>query len=173
MPGGGSLSLAVQQGNLLDLGQQQERKRSKDPIHSGHFMVSDFEAEARDDDDEVAIPVPEDSEDPNGAPVVIGGVNPAGDLAGGSPGDLVPRPKKSDTSSPGKKVPCFPILICSFLFFFYITGLPVVVQSFAPEEITPALDLADSFAPAVTIDQSLTKLFQCMTLAYRFYILLI
>lgn len=31
----------------------------KEAIHSGHFMVSHFEAEAQDDEDDVAVPVPE------------------------------------------------------------------------------------------------------------------
>lgn len=34
-------------------------KGEKETIHSGHFMVSDFEAEAQDDEYEVAVPVPE------------------------------------------------------------------------------------------------------------------
>lgn len=33
---------------------------SRETIHSGHFMVSDFEAEAQDDEDELAVPVPEE-----------------------------------------------------------------------------------------------------------------
>lgn len=75
-------------GNNLDGQPQQIRKKSKEIIHSGHFMVSDFEAEGRDEDDELAIPVPEDSE----APAVLVGsgvtpnINAAGDLAGSSPG---------------------------------------------------------------------------------------
>lgn len=97
MPGGGSSSVVAQQTSYVDSGQLQERKKSKEIIHSGHFMVSDFEAEARDDDDEVAIPVPEDPDDPN---IALSGVNTAGDLAGGSPGDVVVRPKKSDAVSP-------------------------------------------------------------------------
>jgi MAX-like protein X len=32
----------------------------KETIHSGHFMVSDFEAEAQDDGDELAVPLPEE-----------------------------------------------------------------------------------------------------------------
>lgn len=85
-----------------------QRKKSKEIIHSGHFMVSDFEAEGRDDeDDEVLIPVPEESADPT---VLVGpevvGVNPAGDLAGvNEPGNLpvvVARPKISDSTSKGK-----------------------------------------------------------------------
>lgn len=34
-------------------------KSEKETIHSGHFMVSDFEAEAQDDEYNVAVPVPE------------------------------------------------------------------------------------------------------------------
>ena len=90
------------------LNQQQERKKSKEIIHSGHFMVSDFEAEGH-DDDEVAIPVPEDAEENSGSViggmVVSTGVNPAGDLAGNSPvgaGNSA-WSKKSDSSTTGNK----------------------------------------------------------------------
>lgn len=79
---------------------QSERKKSREIIHSGHFMVSDFEAEARDDDDEVAIPIPENADDP------LTGPASTGDLPSSSPGDLVTvRHKKSDASSPGRCVP--------------------------------------------------------------------
>lgn len=33
---------------------------ARETIHSGHFMVSDFEAEAQDDEDELAVPVPDE-----------------------------------------------------------------------------------------------------------------
>ncbi|XP_063983770.1 carbohydrate-responsive element-binding protein isoform X1 [Diachasmimorpha longicaudata] len=33
---------------------------SREAIHSGHFMVSDFEADDQDDEDELAVPVPEE-----------------------------------------------------------------------------------------------------------------
>jgi MAX-like protein X len=36
------------------------KKPEKETIHSGHFMVSEFELEAQDDDDLVAVPVPEE-----------------------------------------------------------------------------------------------------------------
>lgn len=36
------------------------KRPEKEAIHSGHFMVSHFEAEEQDDEDEVAVPVPED-----------------------------------------------------------------------------------------------------------------
>lgn len=88
--------------------QQGERKKSREIIHSGHFMVSDFEAEGH-DDDEVAIPVPEDAEDGSGtsvlgAMVVSSSVNPAGDLAGNSPvgAGSSAWAKKSDSSTSGK-----------------------------------------------------------------------
>ncbi|XP_012255108.2 MLX-interacting protein isoform X1 [Athalia rosae] len=38
---------------------KRESKDSRETIHSGHFMVSDFEAEAQ-DEDELAVPVPEE-----------------------------------------------------------------------------------------------------------------
>ncbi|KAH1001630.1 hypothetical protein HUJ04_005621 [Dendroctonus ponderosae] len=40
---------------------QQKRleKPGKESIHSGHFMVSQFEAEEQDDEDNVAVPIPE------------------------------------------------------------------------------------------------------------------
>lgn len=37
-------------------------KRGKEAIHSGHFMVSHFEAEEQDDEDELAVPLPEVTE---------------------------------------------------------------------------------------------------------------
>ncbi|XP_076058400.1 MLX interacting protein mondo isoform X2 [Oratosquilla oratoria] len=36
------------------------RKTGKETIHSGHFMVSDFEAEAQDDEENVLLEIPED-----------------------------------------------------------------------------------------------------------------
>ena len=38
---------------------RESSKDSRETIHSGHFMVSDFEAEAQ-DEDELAVPVPEE-----------------------------------------------------------------------------------------------------------------
>lgn len=37
-------------------------KPEREAIHSGQFMVSHFEAEAQDDEDELAVPVPEVAE---------------------------------------------------------------------------------------------------------------
>lgn len=39
---------------------EKNAKKGKEAIHSGHFMVSHFEAEEQDDEDELAIPVPEE-----------------------------------------------------------------------------------------------------------------
>ncbi|XP_033224380.1 MLX-interacting protein-like isoform X2 [Belonocnema kinseyi] len=39
---------------------KREHRDSRETIHSGHFMVSDFEAEAQDDEDELAVPVPDE-----------------------------------------------------------------------------------------------------------------
>lgn len=36
-----------------------QEKRGKEAIHSGHFMVSHFEAEEQDDEYELAVPIPE------------------------------------------------------------------------------------------------------------------
>lgn len=46
-------------GNSCENNGAKERKNSRETIHSGHFMVSDFEAEAQDDE---GIEVPEPSE---------------------------------------------------------------------------------------------------------------
>ena len=39
---------------------KRNNRDSRETIHSGHFMVSDFEAEAQDDEDELAVPVPDE-----------------------------------------------------------------------------------------------------------------
>lgn len=39
---------------------ERNAKSGKEAIHSGHFMVSHFEAEDQDDEDELAVPVPEE-----------------------------------------------------------------------------------------------------------------
>ena len=36
--------------------------RHKEAIHSGHFMVSNFEAEAQDDEEDIAVPVREEDD---------------------------------------------------------------------------------------------------------------
>lgn len=110
---------AVQQPLSQDVHSQQRRKKSKEIIHSGHFMVSDFEAEARDEDDELAIPVPEDAENPA---VLVGmsNVNQAGDLAGTAAACSFissSRQKKSDITTPGKLV--LEVMLYKLLYKFW------------------------------------------------------
>lgn len=82
----------------------------KETIHSGHFMVSDFEAEAQDDEDLVAVPVPDEETRPS----IITPTNQS----------IIPSGDRTCKSRGNQKVSLF-------------------------------------------IDSSLTKLFQCMTVAYR------
>ncbi|XP_018326914.1 carbohydrate-responsive element-binding protein [Agrilus planipennis] len=82
-------------------------KSEKEAIHSGHFMVSHFEAEEQDDEYEVAVPIPEEDE--------------------------VKDPLIRETSD-----------------------IPV-------ERINKVFKLAHQ----LSIDTSLAKLFQCMSIAYR------
>lgn len=91
-----------------------QKKTQKETIHSGHFMVSHFEAEAQDDEDELAgaVPVPESES----AKLTVVGVTPAG----------------------------------------------INAQAFI---IANKNDRANS--QQLSIETSLTKLFQCMSLAYR------
>lgn len=83
--------------------------RTKEAIHSGQFMVSQFEAEEQDDEDEVAVPIPE-----------------------------VPE-TKAELAMEEKKL---------------------MLRDVPKSKSTPQQHLA--------IDTSLSKLFQCMSLAYRF-----
>lgn len=84
------------------------RDTNKESIHSGHFMISDFEAEAQDDEDELAVPVPEVSE-------------------------------------PKAVIPCHKLLSQS--------RMTITEKKFSPNQLS--------------IETSLTKLFQCMSIAYR------
>ncbi|KAK4879839.1 hypothetical protein RN001_007985 [Aquatica leii] len=86
-----------------------KEKRGKEAIHSGHFMISHFEAEEQDDDDELAVPIPEAE------------VNEIPDLY------------RQDST-------CF-----------------------EPQDVSKKMY---SQQP-LTIDTSLAKLFQCMSIAYR------
>ena len=87
-----------------------KEKDSRETIHSGHFMVSDFEAEAQDDEDELAVPVPDEE---------------AARLA------------------------------------------LVVPSSFTFDKHFAVHNECDKTAQQLSIETSLNKLFQCMSLAYR------
>ncbi|KAL1140704.1 hypothetical protein AAG570_000634 [Ranatra chinensis] len=106
--------MTVMEQNLIKHGRDGESVCKKQPekeiIHSGHFMVSDFEAEAQDDSDELAIALPEELE-------IKAVITNAGILA------------QTDTSG--------------------------------------GINILKSPVQNLPIETSLTKLFQCMSLAYR------
>ena len=93
-----SMTTAENRVGVAEAMARRKKAKEKETIHSGHFMVSDFEAEAQDDGDELALPLPE---------------------------EVVPEPVRA-------------------------------VQAVPPP---PPQHLS--------IETSLTKLFQCMSLAYR------
>lgn len=89
---------------------KRESRDSRETIHSGHFMVSDFEAEAQDDEDELAVPVP----DEEAARLAI-----------------------------------------------------IAPPGFSLERFVASSASGDKSAQQLSIETSLNKLFQCMSLAYR------
>lgn len=52
-----SIKQSLQKGNMYTI--QQQQHVGKESIHSGQFMVSHFEAEEQDDEDNVAVPIPD------------------------------------------------------------------------------------------------------------------
>ncbi|VEN55280.1 unnamed protein product, partial [Callosobruchus maculatus] len=50
---------------------QRPEKPERETIHSGHFMVSHFEAEEQDDEDNVAVPIPETSDTKSIVPLIV------------------------------------------------------------------------------------------------------
>lgn len=93
--------------------ERRQARPGKETIHSGHFMVSHFEAEAQDDFDDLAVPVPDEEQSTQKDRVVA---------------TFVPR---------------------------------------APAPLRP-FDIDDNQQhQQLSIETSLTKLFRCMTLAYR------
>ncbi|XP_037974117.2 carbohydrate-responsive element-binding protein isoform X1 [Plutella xylostella] len=93
--------------------ESRQARTGKESIHSGHFMVSHFEAEAQDDFDDLAVPVPDEEQNAQKVTVV------------------------ATYTAPGAPVP------------------------FVPDK----LDYQQH--QQLSIETSLTKLFKCMTLAYR------
>lgn len=92
---------------------ERHSRSGRETIHSGHFMVSHFEAEAQDDFDDLAIQVPD--EEHNNQKVCV-----------------VPNNAATGT---------------------VLTSI--------------ALDKNNKHQQPLSIETSLTKLFRCMTLAYR------
>lgn len=94
--------------------EKRQGRPGKETIHSGHFMVSHFEAEAQDEFDDLAVPVPDEEQNVQKVSVVA------------------------------------------------TYTVPGAVEKFAPSNID------ESKQPQqLSIEISLTKLFKCMTLAYR------
>lgn len=92
--------------------EKRQSRPEKETIHSGHFMVSHFEAEAQDDDD--LVTVPEEDEKQNVQKVTV--------VATTMPGAMMPYTPDTEESVQHQQL---------------------------------------------SIEISLTKLFKCMTLAYR------
>ncbi|CAB0013975.1 unnamed protein product [Nesidiocoris tenuis] len=103
--------------NWVSVPQKTVGPTGKEAIHSGHFMVSSFEAEAQDDEDEVAVPVEEDNENKTLSVVAPSAVVPAP-----NPYEFLVQPSNTVVKFPWNRL---------------------------------------------TIETSLTKLFKCMSLAYR------
>lgn len=93
--------------------EKRQSRQGKEAIHSGHFMVSHFEAEEQDDYDDLAVPVPDEEQT---------------------------TPKES--------------VVATYT-------VPVATETF---HLT---DKEESKQQRLSIEISLTKLFKCMTLAYR------
>lgn len=53
---------AIQPIQRMSRGLGRLEKPEKETIHSGQFMVSDFEAEEQDDEENVAVPIPESTD---------------------------------------------------------------------------------------------------------------
>nr|BAN21193.1 basic helix-loop-helix zip transcription factor [Riptortus pedestris] len=99
------MTIMAQKVDIKENWTRPRRNTGKESIHSGQFMVSDFEAEAQDDEDELAVPVP-------------------------------------DVAEPKAVIPCSRPL----------SNVRVAVKSSCTQ---------------LSIETSLTKLFQCMSIAYR------
>ncbi|CAG9783682.1 unnamed protein product [Diatraea saccharalis] len=92
--------------------EKRQTRPGKESIHSGHFMVSHFEAEAQDEFDDLAVPVPDEEQNVQKVAVVA---------------------------------------------TYSVTG---------PKEQCPPTDKKEN-KQQLSIEVSLTKLFKCMSLAYR------
>ncbi|XP_045518681.1 MLX-interacting protein isoform X1 [Pieris brassicae] len=94
--------------------EKQQSRQGKEAIHSGHFMVSHFEAEEQDDYDDLAVPVPDEEQT---------------------------TPKES--------------VVATYT-------VPVTTETFHLTDKEESIQHQQ-----LSIEISLTKLFKCMTLAYR------
>lgn len=94
--------------------EKRQSRAGKEAIHSGHFMVSHFEAEEQDDYDDIAVPVPDEEQS---------------------------TPKESAVAT---------------------YTVPVTTETFLLTDKEESKQHQQ-----LSIEISLTKLFKCMTLAYR------
>ncbi|KAK3930672.1 MLX-interacting protein [Frankliniella fusca] len=109
--------------------------KEKEAIHSGHFMVSHFEAEEQDDEDEVAVPVPEDLDVPSSRQAYS---RSASIHLNFQPAPVHRRGPGDDSQGVGGENAC-----------------------------TTLATLKKESGQTLSIETSLSKLFQCMSLAYR------
>lgn len=108
--------------------------KEKEAIHSGHFMVSHFEAEEQDDEDEVAVPVPEDLD--------------------------VPSSRQAYSRSPSIHLNFQPLAVQRL-------GLGADSFGVGGGDASSTLATLKESGQTLSIETSLSKLFQCMSLAYR------
>lgn len=138
--------------------------KEKEAIHSGHFMVSHFEAEAQDDEDEVAVPVPEDDSDVN--ELALSHLRQPYSL---SPSiHLNFQPLAGTTVGMGMGTPTGAGLGHGLRQgSLGLGGDGSVVAVGATAGLGGGLGLARESGQTLSIETSLSKLFQCMSLAYR------
>lgn len=133
--------------------------RHRETIHSGHFMVSDFEpdSEALDDEYEVGMPVPPEEESINVDPARLGqtGLRGLGQTVSVIQQTSSSSSKYSAQHNPNNDV-----------HRQQAHSQPQMYQM-------PGSGHPSSFNGPISIDGSLTKLFQCMSLAYRWDMILI
>jgi len=121
--------------------------RLRETIHSGHFMVSDFEpeSEALDDEYEVGMPVPEE----DSIHADQGRMGSTGSRSLGQTVSVIQATSSSKYSS------------------HHNNSSESHRPSAHSQGQMPSSGHPSSFNGPISIDGSLTKLFQCMSLAYR------
>lgn len=159
--------------------------RMRETIHSGHFMVSDFEpeSEAQDEEYEVGMPLPPGPDD---TVVVKGTTNSTAPPGFGQQEPIVSPPAVNPQQELVMDLPNFGrnLLAQNFGEGY----LPRNTQFLQPGQSQPQPQQSQQLMPVqpqplqtfqqqqlqlhqknswISIDSSLTKLFQCMSLAYR------
>lgn len=141
--------------------------RMRETIHSGHFMVSDFEpeSEAQDEEYEVGMPVPAGTDEV----LVKQPTNNA--VATTSTFAQQQQTVQAQNNVPQDFLMDLPNFGRNFLAQNFGDFMPRQTQFQQPQALLPSfqqqqlqLQQKNSW---ISIDSSLTKLFQCMSLAYR------